>query len=189
MKGIDVSHHQGPIDWEGVRRSGMAFAYLKATEGTGFTDPRFASHARVARDAGVRVGGYHYFSMCSPGAEQADHFVDVLDAVGLPSDRSLPPAMDLELLGHSCALPEREPMLREVRAFLQRVEGRTSHQVVVYAYPDFEDRFRVREELDRRLWVRRIGDRPPPGEWWMWQRSDSARVPGIAGGVDLNVLR
>ena len=144
QRGIDVSHHQGNVDWERVRRSGIAFAFLKASEGTGFTDPRFASHARVASGAGVRVGGYHYFSMCSPGAEQADHFVGVLEGAGLPSARSLPPAIDLELLGHACSLPARDAMLREVRDFLQRVEERTGQEVVVYAYPDFEDRYQVR---------------------------------------------
>ena len=42
VRGIDVSHHQGAIDWQAVARDGVQFAYLKATEGTTFTDPAYA---------------------------------------------------------------------------------------------------------------------------------------------------
>ncbi len=185
LRGIDVSHHQGSIDWRRVSEDGIGFAYLKATEGSSFTDPRFVANATGARQAGLRVGGYHYFTLCSPGAPQAEHFADVLASA--PA-RGLPPAIDLELLGNCDDPPPREALLREVRAFMDVVERATGKRVVVYAYPELESRYRLSAALDRRLWVRRLGDAPPQGDWWMWQRSDSARVDGVSGGVDLNVL-
>jgi lysozyme len=185
VRGVDVSHHQGAIDWTRVRRDRIDFAYLKATEGSGFTDPRFVSNAREARRAGLRVGGYHYFTLCSPGAPQADHFAAVL--LSAPA-RTLPPAVDLELLGNCEDPPPRADLLREVQAFIAAVERRTGQRMVVYAYPDFEDRFALTRNLGRRLWVRRIGDAPPRGDWWMWQRDDQARVAGIDGPADLNQL-
>lgn len=184
-RGVDVSHHQGAIDWRRVSRDRIDFAYLKATEGSSFTDPQFASHAREARRAGLRVGGYHYFTLCSPGAPQADHFASVLASA--PA-RTMPPAIDLELLGNCADPPPRQDLLREVRTFIETVEERTRQRVVVYAYPDLEERYRISTALDRRLWVRRIGDSPPAGDWWMWQRDDRARVDGIGVPVDLNQL-
>ena len=185
VRGVDVSHHQGDIDWERVRRDRIEFAYLKATEGSTFTDPRFASYARAAARAGLRVGGYHYYSLCSPGAAQAEHFARVLGAAQAPS---LPPAIDLELLGNCSDPPPRDDLLREVRAFMNIVERRTGQSIVVYAYPEFESRYRIATALERRQWVRRIGSAPPTRDWWIWQRDDRATIDGISAPADLNVM-
>ncbi len=185
-RGIDASHHQGSIDWQRVRRDRIDFAYLKATEGSSFTDPRFVDHARAARRAGLRVGGYHYFTLCSPGAPQAEHFAEVL---GIARASSLPPAIDLELLGNCSDPPARSALLREIKTFVDAVERRTGQRIVVYAYPDFESRYRIADALHRRLWVRRIGNKPPTGNWWIWQRDDQASIDGIDAPADLNVMR
>jgi lysozyme len=168
-----------------VRRDRISFAYLKATEGSSFVDPRFLEHAAAARRAGLRVGGYHYFSLCSPGAPQAEHFAGILRSA---QARSLPPAIDLELLGNCADPPARDALLREVRAFIAVVERRTGQRVVVYAYPEFESRYRFAAELHRRQWVRRIGSTPPTRDWWIWQRDDRATIDGIAAPADLNVM-
>src|SRR5262245_5178777 len=60
--GVDLSHHQGRIDWGKVRASKAAFAFIKATEGATFTDPAFATNWSGARDAGVLRGAYHFFT-------------------------------------------------------------------------------------------------------------------------------
>ena len=186
VRGVDVSHHQGTVDWSAVARDRIDFAYLKATEGSGFTDPRFHANARAAARAGLRVGGYHFFSTCSPGAPQAEHFLSVLAG---SAARTLPPAVDLELVGNCADPPPREELLREVRTFIDIVERERGQRVVVYAFPDFEARYRFAPELDRRQWVRRLGARPPARDWWIWQRADDARVAGIEGPADLNLMR
>lgn len=185
LRGVDASHHQGTIDWQQVRADRIDFAYLKATEGSTFVDPAFATNRQQAGAAGLRVGGYHYFSLCSPGAPQAAHFAAVLGR--LPSS-ALPPAVDLELA--TCAVPPtREDLLREVRAFLDVLEAETHRRAVVYAYPDLEAQYRIAEALDRRQWVRRIGATPPERDWWIWQRDDAATVDGIDGPADVNLMR
>ncbi|WP_312856407.1 glycoside hydrolase family 25 protein, partial [Nocardioides pelophilus] len=95
VRGIDASHHQGAIDWAAVAGDGIAFAYLKASEGTTYVDPTFADHRAAALARGVAVGGYHYFQLCSSGVEQATHFASVLG--NLRPDGHLPPAVDLGL--------------------------------------------------------------------------------------------
>ncbi|MFC5730327.1 MULTISPECIES: glycoside hydrolase family 25 protein [Nocardioides] len=187
VKGIDASHHQGPIDWRRVADHGITFAYLKASEGTGFVDPRFAAHRRNAARAGIAVGGYHYFQLCSDGTAQAAHFADVLGDNGGPE--GLTPAVDLELAGSCDTPPQRGQLLAEVRAFLAVVEERFGATPVVYLYPEFEDRFRFARELARYpQWVRRLGRAEPRRPWHIWQYDDSGSVPGIAGGVDLNLM-
>jgi lysozyme len=92
VKGVDVSHYQGEIDWQGLRAGGVRFAYIKATEGAHYRDPRFAANWRRSREAGIPRGAYHFFSMCKPGAEQAANFIDAIPAGG----QSLPQALDAE---------------------------------------------------------------------------------------------
>src|SRR5262249_30419769 len=58
--GIDVSHHQGPIDWPQVAVAGVGFAYIKATEGKDLSDPMFRVHWRAADAAGIPRGAYHF---------------------------------------------------------------------------------------------------------------------------------
>ncbi|MDQ6526176.1 GH25 family lysozyme [Nocardioides sp. LHD-245] len=184
VEGIDASHHQGPIDWPRVAGAGIRFAYLKATEGTGFTDPRFAAHRAAAVRAGVAVAGYHYFQLCSDGTAQAEHFLSVL---GTGRDPDLPPAVDLEVAG-SCADPPASPtLLAEIREFLTTVDERLGTTTLVYLYPEFEERFGFADDLaDHPQWVRRLGDRPPGRAWAVWQYDDRGSVPGVSGGVDRN---
>src|SRR5437867_1330928 len=65
LRGIDVSHYQGAINWDDVASGGISFAYIKATEGTNFVDPLFAQNWAGAEAAGLRRGAYHFFTLCS----------------------------------------------------------------------------------------------------------------------------
>ncbi|MEV5000295.1 glycoside hydrolase family 25 protein [Nocardioides sp. LML1-1-1.1] len=184
--GIDASHHQGPIAWREVARSGITFAYLKASEGTGFTDPDFADNRRKATRAGIDVAGYHYFQLCSDGAAQAEHFLAVLG----DARSSIPPALDLELQGSCADPPAPAALLTEVRAFLRRVDRATGMRTLVYLYPELEARYGFADDLaSHPQWVRRLGDRPPRRPWAVWQHDDAGSVPGMSGNVDLNRMR
>ncbi len=185
-RGIDLSHHQGPVDWERVAADGIEFVWLKATEGATYTDPTYADHRRRAAEAGLQVGGYHYFSICGDGAAQAEHFVQV---VGDQSDATtwLAPALDVEL-DPACE-PTRAELLARLRDFLRVAEAGTGRKLVVYAFPDLERRYRIATALDRPQWVRRLGSREPHGNWLVWQKSQTARVDGIQRPVDLNLMR
>ncbi|MCD4536076.1 hypothetical protein LRP67_18460 [Nocardioides sp. cx-169] len=181
--GVDVSHHKGVVDWPRVHADGISFAYLKASEGTGFTDPRFAENLGGALGAGVRVGGYHYFTLCAQGAPQAEHFLSVIG-----ERTTMPPAVDVELIGNCDPGPPREELLVELRSFIGTVEARTGKRMVVYLHPDLEERYAIADDLERRQWVRSLGARPSR-DWWIWQKSDSARIDGIASPADLNQMR
>ena len=183
--GIDVSHHQGVIDWNGVARDGIRFAYMKATEGGDFTDDRFASNWEAAGEAGIDRGAYHFFTLCRPGDVQADHFMDVVP----DDDTALPPAVDLELKGNCGVRPSNDAVQREIRAFLEIVEERTGHPVLLYVGDEFDSRYPVRGSLRRPLWTARFLLRPSDDDWIVWQVMPFAHVAGIDGDVDLDVMR
>jgi len=95
IRGVDVSRHQGKIDWQKVAGDDIAFAYIKATEGGDWRDPQFKTNWRGARNAGLATGAYHFFTMCRSGAHQAKNFLAALP----DKDSMLPPVVDLEFVG------------------------------------------------------------------------------------------
>jgi lysozyme len=183
--GVDVSSHQGAIDWPRVAGDGIEFAYVKASEGGDFVDQRFRENWRGAAAAGIDRGAYHFFTLCRSGAEQAENFLRTV-----PSDpEALPPAVDLELAGNCSQRPDPAFVRHELDSFLDRVERETGRTAVLYVGDDFEGLYPVRDELDRPLWHRRLLVRPTSKGWWIWQVQAHASVDGIQGDVDLNVMR
>lgn len=183
--GIDVSHHQGGIDWRSVAREGISFAYIKATEGGDFTDSRFAQNWREAAAASLYRGAYHFFTLCTPGRRQANHFLNTV-----PSDpNTLPPAIDLELSGNCAARPNEDWVHRELESFIRVVEAGTGQTVILYLGTDFEDLYAVRDTFDKPLWRLRLLRRPQDDDWLIWQVMGFGRISGIQGSVDLDVAR
>jgi lysozyme len=186
--GIDVSRHQGRIDWGRVAAGGaIRFAYLKASEGSDWTDPRFAQNWRGARQAGLRVGAYHFFTFCSPPEEQARHFLAVV-----PRDpQALPPALDLELGGNCRRVPSREELQAGLRAWSRLVEAGLGKQPVVYVTDDSWRAFLRGGGVENRLWFRSLFGEPSDevGSWHFWQFQHRGHVPGIEGFVDLDAFR
>ncbi|HWL35494.1 MAG TPA: GH25 family lysozyme [Frankiaceae bacterium] len=180
--GLDVSHHQGPIDWARVKGDGIAFAYVKATEGGDHVDTRFSDNWSGAGSAGVERGAYHFFTLCTPGVRQAQHFLATV-----PDGPALPPALDLELAGNCAARPPAQDVRAEVTAFAEVVEQARGQRVLLYVGDDFAERY-FRDLGGREQWVPRVLRRPG-GEWRVWQASAWARVDGVAGPVDLDVRR
>lgn len=186
VQGIDVSHHQGAIDWQAAAADGVRFAWIKATEGGDWVDPRFAENWAGAGAAGVPRGAYHFFTFCRPGADQAAHFLATL-----PPGSALPPAVDLEYGGNCDARPDSAALGVELEAFLLAVEAGTGQRPLVYVTGELL-RDHVVMLIGERLWVRAIHhplgmEAPVPAA--VWQYSNIGRVDGIAGRVDRDACR
>ncbi len=188
--GVDVSHHRGPIRWPSVRAQGIAFAYIKATEGGDFVDSRFQENWTQARAAGLAVGAFHFFTFCRDGASQATNF---LATVPRAAD-ALPPAVDLEFDGNCAWVPDWSDLKQQLGAFLEPLRRAYGREPVLYMTREFYDAY-LRNAPDRfpssPLWVRDVyraprwlGHRP----WTVWQYANNGRVEGIDGLVDLNVF-
>jgi lysozyme len=187
VRGIDVSHHQGQIDWQAVRDSGIQFAYIKATEGEDYRDPRFSTNWREAQTSGIARGAYHYFTFGTPGRDQALNFISAVPR----DENALPPVVDFEFAGNS-QRPPRAEVLESLKAFLDTVEDYYGRRPVLYVTKESFAEYLEGEDLEYPIWLRDIfgepglvGGRP----WVIWQYADNVRIPGIKGPVDQNVLR
>lgn len=181
VRGIDVSHHAGQIDWAQVAAAGVHFAWLKASEGADLRDRRFVENARGAQDAGLLVGPYHFFTFCRSGEEQARHYLEVIAEV----PRTLPAAVDVESVGNCANPPDPSVIRQQLEVFLETVERTLGERLVVYSISGEGDG--LVHGLARPRWRRSIG-REPVGQWAFWQFDPSARVPGISRAVDLDVF-
>lgn len=182
--GIDVSHHQGVIDWRRVAADDIAFAYIKATEGGDFIDTRFRENWEAAYGAGVPRGAYHFFTLCRSGFEQARNFL----SVAVPDVEALPPAVDLELAGNCRRRPPGSVVSTELDAFLREVEARWGRPALLYVGDDWEALYPALDRSARHHWLVSFFGRPR-GSWTVWQLHGYAHVDGVLGGVDLNVGR
>ena len=187
LQGIDVSHHQGAIDWSLLPDQGVDFAYIKASEGGDFVDPRFAENWAAADEAGIVRGAYHFFSLCKPGAEQAANFIATVPR----DEEALPPVVDLEYMGNC----EGSPGLGDVRAqltdYLRLVEAHYGKSAVLYLTEEFDEAYAISKNLDRPLWLRSLVLEPDFGarDWTLWQVSNFRQLEGIQGRVDWNVMQ
>jgi lysozyme len=190
--GIDVSRHQGIIDWARVADDRIAFAYLKATEGGDVIDRRFAINRTDATAAGIRIGAYHFFTFCRSGADQAANFLRIAP----PARAMLPPAVDVEPGGNCSNPPSPDVVQAQFDEFVRIVESQWQQPMLVYALPGsiITDRSStsspaaLRPPAVRHRWARRLFRRPR-GRWEVWQVSGWAHVRGINGPVDLDIAR
>ena len=185
--GIDVSHHQGRIDWKAVASESVAFAFIKATEGGDFIDPRFAENWTSAADAGIRRGAYHFFRQCRTGAVQAENFVRVV-----PKDvKALRHVVDVEHMGPCLSSPQVQDVVKEIEVFLERLERHYGKRPIIYTTREFHDAYLQGRLSDETFWIRSLVLPPRfrKQHWVLWQYHNRGRRRGISGPVDLNVLR
>ncbi len=191
IQGIDISHHQGAIDWSALAaQPNVRFAIMKATEGGDHRDTRFAENWQAAKNAGIVRGAYHFFTFCRPGRDQAQN---VLATVPLEQG-TLPLAIDLEFTGNCGKVPTREELSGELKAFFGELNGAYPGKPIFYLdQPFFDQYLRGHEEMfpAHHLWLRSIAEEPLVGDcgrWSIWQFADTGSLAGIQGAVDLNAL-
>lgn len=188
IHGIDVSKYQSIIAWEEVKKMKvkfiqMGFAFIKATQNTGGTDPQYHRNWKKSKEAGLPRGAYHFFIASSDARAQANHFIDVVELE--PGD--LPPVLDVEQLNGTS--PEK--LRTVVKEWLRIVEEHYHVKPIIYTNVDFYIR-NLGEEFDTYpLWAAHYYQ---PGQprisrpWIFWQHSDQGHVNGILHKVDFNVF-
>jgi lysozyme len=191
VRGIDISSHQGSIDWPQLDPQATQFVLIKATEGGDFQDQRFASNWQNAQQRGITVGAYHFFTFCRSGQLQAQNYINVVPKVA----NSLPPVIDLEFSGNCMARPTAPELFKELDEFLAIVEKFYGKRAIFYVTHEFFARYLPHKYLNQPIWLSdfySFGKLPTLSDgrsWSFWQYSERGRVAGIAGLVDLNVFR
>ncbi|CCM74984.1 putative glycosyl transferase [Rhizobium mesoamericanum STM3625] len=191
IQGIDISHHQGVIDWHVVaRQPNVRFAIMKATEGGDHRDRLFAENWKAAKEAGIVRGAYHFFTFCRPGREQARNVMTTVPVeVG-----TLPLVIDLEFTGNCGKVPTLDELSAEINAFFDELNGTYPGRPIFYLNQQFFDQYLKGNKArfpDHYLWLRSIAQEPRQNDcrdWTIWQYADNGRLEGIQGMVDLNVL-
>lgn len=182
VRGVDLSSHNGDVDFDRLRDAGYKFVMLKATEGVSFVDKKFADNYREARRAGLKVGAYHFFRFDCDGRVQAFHFLNTI------GDRALdfPPALDVEESGNPDG-HSRSDIVDDLRSAINHIELR-NHDVMLYTNKRGYSRFISKNFPDYPLWICSFSDPPGPDNWFMWQYTHRGTVPGVRGDVDVNIL-
>lgn len=135
--GLDVSSHQGNVNWRGAYDSGARFAYAKATEGSYYTNPYFAQQYNGSADVGMIRGAYHFANpRTSSGADQARYFVQ--HGGGWSNDgRTLPGLLDIEFnpysqYGNTCYDMTPRQLIDWIRDFNNTYRSLTGRDPMIY---------------------------------------------------------
>lgn len=184
--GIDVSHHQGEIDWEVFKQnadSTIRFVYCKATEGTDFIDNKWKYNRTKLKDLKIIHGAYHFFSPSKSAKIQADHFLSQYSV----AQNDLPPVLDAETEGAS-----NSALIQNMKVWLNSVEEATGKRPIIYtSYHFYNTKFR-NEFPGYKFWIANYSNTPnrlKDEAILHWQFSDKGKIPGIKGNVDLNFSR
>ncbi|WP_151771306.1 lysozyme [Streptomyces abyssomicinicus] len=133
-EGVDVSSHQGNVDWTGLWNSGVKWAYVKATEGTYYKNTYFTQQYNGSYNVGMIRGTYHFATPdTTSGATQANYFVD--NGGGWSRDgKTLPGVLDIEWnpYGAACYGKTQSQMVAWIRDFVTTYKARTGRDAVIY---------------------------------------------------------
>ena len=176
IEGIDVSNHQGSIDWDHLDQSLVNFAFIKATESTGFTDKSFQRNWKESGQSGILRGAYHFYDVEADGAQQADHFISVVPKEG----NTLPPVIDLETIG-----TDSEKVLSSLKAYVEKIEKHFGTKPIFYCNQETHSQYVKDHFQGYPVWFANYSGEPEV-EWTFWQFTDSATVAGINTLVDFN---
>ncbi|MEU9110952.1 lysozyme [Streptomyces sp. NPDC048483] len=134
VEGVDVSSHNGNVAWSTLWNSGVRFAYVKATESTGYTNPYFAQQYNGSYTAGMIRGAYHFATPnTSSGAAQARYFAD--HGGGWSKDgKTLPGALDMEYnpYGSTCYGLSAAGLVNWMKDWFATYKARTGRDAVLY---------------------------------------------------------
>lgn len=186
--GIDISHHQGEIDWEELMVTQrydtiVRFVYCKATEGSDFIDSQWEINRAALNELDVPNGAYHFFSPKSPPRPQVEHFLSVWKR----SDLDLPPVLDVESEGFSDS-----DLIAKMKIWLEEVEKQTGMRPVIYTSLHFFETKFIKEFKDYKFWIAAYSRKPDcieDGRIIHWQYSESGELPGIDETLDFNVSK
>ena len=141
--GIDISAHNGDIDFRKVAAEGIDFAIIKATEGGTFKDKKFIDNIRLAREAGLKTGAYHFFRFDTPGYMQGLNFLNSVRGRQL----DLPLVIDLE----EWANPNSQPTAMVLNRLSEMIDHLESHGYRVMIYTNKNGFARFIKRPSRRL--------------------------------------
>lgn len=187
IKGIDISHHQGDINWSELIKEDISFVFIKATEGGDYKDPKFDINWKNTRKNNLPVGAYHFYRLCKNGIEQAENFISTVPNL----KDNLPPVIDLEYGGNCQTEKSIDLILSEIQAFMTSLENHYGKTPIIYITQEFYNDYLQNKFLNNPIWVRDIFKEPKIKNrpWTFWQYANRAHLDGVDMYIDLNVFQ
>jgi len=190
LRGIDVSHHQGYINWEKVSDSDIGFCFIKATEGRTFTDKRLMQNLQGCAQNNLPRGAYHFYIFGADPATQARNYISRVPKKSV----NLPPVIDLEYDGrynHALHLSRnKKRFIQEVRIIEKMLRNHYGRTPIFYTNPKFYNAL-IKGSFDNPIWMCDLKNDElhylDSSRWHFWQYSHTARIPGISVAVDKNL--
>lgn len=180
VAGIDVSAHNGKIDFAKAGAAGVQFVFVKASEGATFRDSLMRRNLAAAQKAGLKVGVYHFFRFDVDGVRQAHNLLGTV--AGLPMN--LPLVIDVE--SHSNPYVPADKVTRKVHDMADELTS-FGYPVIIYSNKKgFESHIRD-EFADCGVWICSFSQPTDNKGWTFWQYSHKGSIPGIDGDVDLDL--
>ena len=178
VRGIDVSHYQGTVDWQQVAGS-YHFAFIKATEGNHYQDPAFSRNLDSVISTSMEVGAYHFFTPDKDATEQAKHFLTTIADFEL----SLPPVLDVEVAPDGST----EAFQKAIEQWIGVVEAGTGCTPIIYTGKAFWNQYLQDRFSDHPIWISDYTEddnKVAAIPWSFWQFTDSGSAEGVSGPVD-----
>ena len=187
FKGIDVSVWQGDIDWQKVKNAGIDFAMIREGYGTKSPkqiDSKFKDNVRGAKSVGINIGVYHYsYASSTDNAKlEAQFCLENIQGYSL----EYPVVYDIE---DKTILKLTNRQRADIcKAFCEEIE-RNGYYAMIYTNKSWLDNYLYAEELlkDFDLWLAQWNADKLSYSCGIWQYSDSGKIDGISGNVDLNI--
>lgn len=187
-QGVDISHYQGDVDMDRLKKQDIDFLYIKATEGVDYVDECYKTNAKNAKKAGLLSGAYHFFIFDSDGKEQAKHFIDV---IGRQNGR-LVPTVDVEYYGDKRKnKPDVGKVRKSLRECLDVLEDEYGQKPVIYTTLPFYYRY-INGNFDSYpLWIRDVSfnvyfpaGMSMGGKWTFFQYAHKSKLSGYKGDTE-----
>ncbi|MCM1111660.1 MAG: Ig-like domain-containing protein [Muribaculum sp.] len=196
VMGIDVSRHNGAIDWKAVKNSGVTYVIIRCgyrgyTQGSLIIDSTFEQNIKGATAAGLNVGVY-FFSQAVDEVEAVQEASFVLDAVK-GYRLSYPVFLDVEYSGAAGNKGRADGLGRAERTAVCRAFCETirsgGYTAGVYANKTWLETMIDPGQLGAyKIWLAQYAAAPTyQGRYDMWQYKSTGKVSGISGNVDMNL--
>lgn len=185
--GVDVSHHQKDIDWSKIKKEGVQFAFIKATEGANFKDKSFLINVKNAKKENIDIGAYHFFTFCKSAEEQFVNFNESINAIAL----DLPPVIDFEFVGNCTLNITKDEVRAKIDSLSVMLEKKYLRKPIYYFTYKFINYFYQNEKIKNPIWIRDIDKKPTlmnGNQIVFWQFSNRGKIEGIRNSIDFNVF-
>lgn len=193
--GIDVSKHQGDIDWSKVKKSGVNFAMIRCayrgyTEGNINEDIKFINNVRGAYKNGIDIGLYFYSSAINQveATEEANYVLNLINKYGIRNYISYPIVIDVEdfegTRNYTLSVQKRTNI---VKAFCNTIKN-AGFKPMLYSYTYFlEQKLYMNQLTSFDTWIADYyGNTWYSRPYLIWQFTDKGQIDGISVPVDLN---